>query len=83
MSPTASGHGLTCAGVAAWPAVALVGSYELLMMIIRAAQAPGTVTALHGVPECMPNTDPLQVQAAQAFAVELAAGRVLSAADCI
>jgi hypothetical protein len=26
--------------VAAWPAVALVGSYELLMVIIRSAQAP-------------------------------------------
>jgi hypothetical protein len=27
--------------VAAWSAVALVGSYELLMMIIRSAQVPG------------------------------------------
>jgi hypothetical protein len=33
------GHGLTGAAVAAWPAVALVGSYELLMMVIRAAAA--------------------------------------------
>ena len=32
------GHGLIGAAVAAWPAVALVGSYELLMMIIRGAQ---------------------------------------------
>jgi hypothetical protein len=31
------GHGLTGAAVAAWPAVALVGSCELLMMIIRSA----------------------------------------------
>jgi hypothetical protein len=30
------------------------------------------------VPECMPDTDPLQVQASHAFAVELAAGRVPS-----
>jgi hypothetical protein len=29
------GHGLIGAAVAAWPAVALVGSYELLMLIIR------------------------------------------------
>jgi uncharacterized protein DUF2637 len=29
------GHGLIGAAVAAWPAVALVGSYELLMMVIR------------------------------------------------
>jgi hypothetical protein len=42
------GHGLTGAAVAAWPAVALVGSYELLMMIIRAAQPPGADTALGG-----------------------------------
>jgi hypothetical protein len=29
------GHGPVGAAVAAWPAVALVGSYELLMMVIR------------------------------------------------
>jgi Protein of unknown function (DUF2637) len=72
------GHGLTGAAVAAWPAVALVGSYELLMMIIRSAQLPETGTAPGRAPECMPGTDPLQVRAAQAFAVELAAGRVPS-----
>ena len=72
------GHGLPGAQVAAWPAVALVGSYELLMMIIRAGQLPGTGTALGGAPASMPDTDPLQVQAAQAFSVELAAGRVPS-----
>jgi len=60
--------------VAAWPAVVLVGSYELLMMIIRSAQLTEPSTA----PGTMPDTDPLQVQAAQAFAVELAAGRVPS-----
>jgi hypothetical protein len=48
------------------------------MMTIRAAHLPGTGTALGGAPECMPGTDPLQVQAAQAFAVELAAGCVPS-----
>jgi hypothetical protein len=72
------GHGLAGAVVAAWPAVALVGSYELLMMVIRSAQLPGTGTALGGAPECMPDADPLQAQAAQAFAVELAAGRMPS-----
>ena len=61
------GHGLTGAAVAAWPAVALVGSYELLMMIIRAAQLPGGGTAPGRAPECMPGTDPLQAEAAQAF----------------
>ena len=34
------GHGPIGAAVAAWPAVALVGSYELLMMIIRGTQQP-------------------------------------------
>ena len=72
------GHGLAGAAVAAWPAVALVGSYELLMMIIRSARLPGTGAALGGAPECMPGTDPLRSQAAQALAVELAAGRVPS-----
>ena len=33
------GHGLIGASVAAWPAAALVGSYELLMMVIRSSQA--------------------------------------------
>jgi hypothetical protein len=64
--------------VAAWPAVVLVGSYELLMMIIRAVQLPGTGTALGRAPECMPDTDPPQVEAEHAFAGELAAGRVQS-----
>jgi hypothetical protein len=73
------GHGLTGAAVAARPAVALVGSYKLLMMLIRSARLSGAGTVLGGVPECMPETDPLQVRrAAQAFAVELAAGRVPS-----
>jgi hypothetical protein len=40
-------------------------SYELLMMIIRAAQL-GTGLALGGAPECVPGTDPLLVRAAQA-----------------
>ena len=48
------------------------------MLIIRAAQLPETGTAPGRAPECMPGTDPLQAQAAQAFAVELAAGRVPS-----
>jgi hypothetical protein len=34
------GHGPSGALVAAWPAVALVGSYELLMMIIRSGRVP-------------------------------------------
>jgi len=48
------GHGVVGAAVAAWPAVALVGSYELLMMIIRSAQLPGTETALGGALSACP-----------------------------
>jgi hypothetical protein len=35
------GHGLAGATVAAWPAVALVGSYELLMMVVRGVAGQG------------------------------------------
>jgi len=69
------GHGLTGAAVAAWPAVALVGSYELLMVIIRGAQTPAaTVSAQDGgsVP------DPLGERATLVFAADLAADRVPS-----
>src|ERR1700722_6537418 len=38
------GHGLIGAAVGAWPAVALVGSYELLMMIIRSEQVPAVTS---------------------------------------
>ena len=59
--------------MAAWPAVALVGSYELLMMVIRSSQAPadGTLRAEH-------DADPLQEQAAELFAGQLAEDRVPS-----
>ncbi len=35
--------------VAAWPARALVGSYELLMLIVRAGAAPAMATAAPAV----------------------------------
>src|ERR1700757_3166569 len=47
------GHGLTGAAVAAWPAVALVGSYELLMMVIRSSRVPSD-----GTPETEHDADP-------------------------
>src|SRR5690348_17671748 len=61
------GHGLTGAVVGAWPAVALVGSYELLMMVIRSSQAPagGASASAH-------DADPLQAQASGGFAGKLA-----------
>jgi hypothetical protein len=67
------GHGLIGAAVAAWPAVALVGSYELLMMVIRGSQ-----TVPDGVPAKAEAQDPLQEQAAEVFADQLAADRVPS-----
>src|SRR5580658_8523856 len=57
------GHGLTGAAVGAWPAVALVGSYEFLMMVIRNSQVPAD-----GTSETDHNMDPLQEQATLAFA---------------
>lgn len=64
------GHGIVGATVAAWAAVALVGSYELLMMIIRGAQAPTATPYPHSGASA---TDPLGEQAAVVFAAELAA----------
>jgi hypothetical protein len=67
------GHGLIGAAVAAWPAVALAGSYELLMMVIRSAQAPtGDKSGTDH------DADPLHEQAVELFAEELAADRVPS-----
>jgi hypothetical protein len=67
------GHGLTGAAVAAWPAVALVGSYELLMMVIRSSQVPAD-----SMPETRHHADPLQERAAELFAGQLAADRLPS-----
>ena len=67
------GHGPVGAAVAAWPAVALVGSYELLMMVIRSSQAvPDGGSGGADTP------DPLGEQAAGIFANQLAADRVPS-----
>jgi hypothetical protein len=56
-----------------WPAVALVGSYELLMMVIRSSQAPAG-----GTPKTGKDADPLREQAAELFAGQLAMHRVPS-----
>ena len=69
------GDGIIGALVAAWPAVALVGSYELPMMIIRGAQVPVVARCLDDVASVI---DPLGEQAAVVFAAELAADRVPS-----
>jgi hypothetical protein len=67
------GHGPVGAAVAAWPAVALVGSYELLMMVIRSSQA-----AQVSASGSMSIPDSLQEKAAEVFAGHLAADRVPS-----
>jgi hypothetical protein len=67
------GHGIIGAAVAAWPAVALVGS-ELLMVIIRGAQASAAAPSPHDGSV----VDPLEEQPAVVFAAELAADRVPS-----
>jgi hypothetical protein len=67
------GHGPVGAGVAAWPAVALVGSYELLMMVVRSSQAvPDDIS------DCVNITDPLREQVVEVFADQLAEDRVPS-----
>jgi cytochrome b561 len=67
------GHDLAGAAVAAWPAVALVGSYELLMMVIRSSQV-----SVDGAPGTERDADPLQERAAELFAGQLAVDRVPS-----
>jgi hypothetical protein len=62
------GHGPSGAVVAAWSAAALVGSYELLMVVIRSTQVPAGMAAGAGASGA-PGDDPLQVQAAKEFAV--------------
>jgi hypothetical protein len=69
------GDGIIGATVAAWPALALVGSYELLMVIIRGAQLPPSAPRPHDGASA---DDPLAEQAAVVFAAELAADHVPS-----
>jgi hypothetical protein len=66
------GHGTVGAAVAAWPAVALVGSYELLMMVIRSSHAPNARSGRDH------DADPLQETAAEVFAEQLAADQIPS-----
>jgi hypothetical protein len=74
--PMASGMALP---VRLWPrGPRSRSSCELLMMIIRSTPVPADVTAVAGLSGRPPDADPLQVQAAQLFADDLAAGRVPS-----
>ena len=72
-------YGATGAVISAWPAVAFVGSAELLMVIIRRTQpAPAPVPEPAPVPDGVPGPDALRQPAAEAFAADLAAGRTPS-----
>jgi Protein of unknown function (DUF2637) len=73
------GHGLIGAAAAAWPAVALVGSYELLMLIIRGAQSPEAEANVSEAESARgPEADSLQVRAKGEFADQIASGTVPS-----
>jgi Protein of unknown function (DUF2637) len=69
------GHGVIGAAIGAWPAVALVGSYELLMMIIRTEQMPAATPSAHDGDD---TADPFGERAAVVFADDLAVDRVPS-----
>jgi hypothetical protein len=76
------GNGRVDAAVGLWPAVALVGSYELLMVIIRSAQTSVGAAAASSASDAAPGDGPVQEQVARAFADEVVAGvRALGARD--
>jgi hypothetical protein len=75
------GHGPIGAAVGAWPAVALVGSYELLMMIIRGVQQPAGDVSREADETSAGVPDALQAKAAEAFAVDVASGHMPSIRD--
>ena len=67
-----------CRG-AGWPAVALVGSYELLMLVIRGAQSPDAEANVSAAESARgPEGEPLQVRATGEFADQIASGTVPS-----
>jgi Protein of unknown function (DUF2637) len=72
------GHGPIGATVAAWPAVALVGSYELLVMILRGTQLPAGEVSSETVEASASVPDALQAQAAEEFVDDVTAGHMPS-----
>jgi Protein of unknown function (DUF2637) len=65
-------YGVLGAAVAAWPALALVGSYELLMWLVR----QGVPAGPDGVPDVPAGLNGHAHQAAELFAADLEAGQV-------
>lgn len=72
------GHGPIGAAVAAWPAVALVGSYELLMVITLGTQQPAGDVSAEAERASAGLPDALQARAAEEFADDVAGGRTPS-----
>jgi Protein of unknown function (DUF2637) len=62
--------------VAAWPAVALVVSYELLMLVLRSSAAPGADAPEPGMADLGAALNGHRDQAAGLFSKEIAAGEV-------
>ena len=58
------GHGLAGGAVAAWPAMALVCSCELLMMIIRNPHTPANSVSGAALTAALSDPDPVQVRRA-------------------
>lgn len=74
-----AGFGVIGAVISAWPAVAFVGTAELLMVIIQRAEQAGTwVPEPAPVPTDVSGPDALRVRAAALFASDLAAGHTPS-----
>jgi hypothetical protein len=72
------GHGPIGATVGAWPAVAVIGSYELLMMIIRETPRAAVEVSVPAGQSAEGIPDALQGRAAEEFADDVTAGRMPS-----
>jgi len=72
--------GLLGAVVAAWPALAFVGCYELLMLLVRASARRSPGTTAHGLPAAVSSPVPADAETAAMAALRatLAAGNPLS-----
>lgn len=72
-------YGATGAVISAWPAVAFIGSAELLMASIRRTQSePKELPGPSSIAGYVSDADPIEVRAASVFADELTAGRIPS-----
>jgi Protein of unknown function (DUF2637) len=70
-----AGYGLLGALISAWPAVAFIGSVELVMQLVRRSRGPRAATSVPAMPE-MPGDVEQAVRAA--YAASVAAGQPLN-----